>query len=74
MKKAILLACISICIVTISCNNEKQGEGTHQHDDGSTHTDHDTTAPKQEEFTIGDSTKKDTTGDHTHEDGKKHSH
>jgi hypothetical protein len=75
MKKAIITALIGIATVTIiSCGNNTETK-THTHDDGSTHADHDTTKPKQQEFVVGDTTKKDTVGkQHTHKDGKKHSH
>lgn len=68
-----LLASISVFVLTSSCNNNSDSKNTHQHDDGSTHADHDTTKPVQQEFNVVDSTKKDTTT-HTHDDGKKHSH
>ncbi len=73
MKKLILLASISIFVITSSCNNNSETKNTHQHDDGSTHTDHDTSKPVQQEFNVADTTKKDSTT-HSHDDGKKHSH
>jgi hypothetical protein len=75
MKKAIITAFIGIASLTfISCANNTESK-THTHEDGSTHADHDTTKPAQEEFVVADTTKKDTTGkEHTHKDGEKHSH
>lgn len=61
-------------LAMISCDNNT-GTKTHTHEDGSTHSDHDTTKPAQEEFVVGDSTSKDTTAkEHTHKVGEKHSH
>ena len=74
MKKLLLIS--SICAAMffiVSCNNDNSKTDTHVHDDGSTHQDHDTTKPVQQEFNVGDTTKKDTSA-HTHEDGKKHTH
>ncbi|MFT3845483.1 MAG: hypothetical protein QM725_10545 [Lacibacter sp.] len=73
MKKALLIASIAVFALTTSCNNNSKPEGTHTHEDGSTHDDHDTTKPVQQEFNVADTTKKDTTT-HTHADGEKHSH
>jgi hypothetical protein len=75
MKKAIVIALIGIASFTvISCGNNTENK-THTHEDGSTHADHDTTKPAQQEFTVGDTTSKDTTAnEHTHKDGEKHSH
>jgi hypothetical protein len=72
MKKIILFGCFATSLLIISCNNTKKESGTHTHDDGSTHTDHDTTKPVQQEFNVADTTKKDTS--HTHDNGDKHSH
>jgi hypothetical protein len=81
-----ILSIGSICLITlftISCADDIKDPGTHTHEDGSTHTDHDTTKPAQQEFTVGDSTHTDSTGKHkhadstkkhTHADGKKHTH
>jgi hypothetical protein len=73
MKKLLLLASIAAFVFTTSCNNNSTKEKEHMHDDGSTHSDHDTTKPVQQEFNVADTTKKDTTT-HTHADGEKHSH
>lgn len=73
MKKVLLLASISAFVLTTSCNNGTEKKDTHTHDDGSTHADHDTTKPVQQEFNVADTTKKDTST-HTHADGEKHSH
>jgi hypothetical protein len=79
MKKAIFCAFIGIATLSmISCGNNAETNAetkTHTHDDGSTHADHDTSKPAQQEFVVGDSTAKDTTAkEHTHKDGEKHSH
>ncbi len=73
MKKILLLASISVFVLITSCNNNSKTENTHKHSDGSTHDDHDTTKPAQQEFNVADTTKKDTTT-HTHADGEKHTH
>ena len=75
MKKVIITALIGLAsMAVISCGNNTDSK-THTHEDGSTHADHDTTKPVQEEFVVGDTTNKDTTGkEHTHKDGEKHSH
>jgi hypothetical protein len=74
MKRIFLFASIALLATITSCNNNSKSEGTHTHDDGSTHTDHkDTVKPVQQEFNVSDTTKKDTTT-HTHADGEKHSH
>ena len=76
MKKVFLIGSISICLAMSACNNDKKEPDTHAHDDGSTHADHDTTKPQQQEFSVSDSTNiKDTTDkQHIHKDGEKHSH
>ena len=73
MKKILLLAGISAFVFSTSCNNKTEANGNHLHDDGSTHADHDTSKPVQQEFNVNDSIKKDTSI-HTHDDGKKHDH
>ncbi len=76
MKKAIFITLILGAItITSSCgSNTSKSEGTHSHEDGSTHTDHkDTVKPVQQEFNVSDTTKNDTTS-HKHGDGEKHSH
>jgi hypothetical protein len=73
MKKLLLSASIAAFVLITSCNNNSKTEKTHTHDDGSTHAEHDTTKPAQQEFNVADTTKKDTTT-HTHADGEKHSH
>lgn len=77
MKKAmfiVLLAAAAFMFNSCAGNSNEKTDGTHQHDDGSTHTDHaDTSKPVQQEFNMTDSTKKDSSA-HTHEEGKEHSH
>ncbi len=73
MKKVLLLASMSAFVLITSCNNGTEKKDTHKHKDGSTHADHDTTKPAQQEFNVADTTKNDTTT-HTHKDGEKHSH
>ena len=73
MKKVLITASmVLIACIAISCNNS-QDSNTHKHEDGSTHTDHDTTKPKQQEFKA-DSARKESTVEHTHDDSTKHSH
>ena len=75
MRKALLFACICAFMFGSSCNNNKTSkEGTHTHSDGSTHDDHDTTKPAQQEFNVTDTSGKKDTGIHTHDDGTKHAH
>jgi hypothetical protein len=58
-----------------SCGNAPEVKEGHTHSDGTTHADHDTTKPAQQEFTAVDSSSKTSdTASHTHEDGKKHAH
>jgi hypothetical protein len=74
MKKVIINAFMGIAsLIMISCDNNTESV-THTHEDGSTHADHDTSKPVQEEFVVGDTTNKDTTKEHTHKNGEKHSH
>lgn len=74
MKKNMFAMAVAIGLFAASCNNQKPAEGTHQHEDGSTHVDHEHTATdttKQEEFKV-DTTKTDTT--HVHDESKPHTH
>jgi hypothetical protein len=74
MKTSIVRAMLCVAVImTISCSNSSD-EKTHLHDDGTSHADHDTTKPAQQEFSVGDSAIADTTKEHSHADGKKHSH
>jgi hypothetical protein len=76
MKKTLVIG--SLCTILLcfgSCSDNQSEQGTHTHNDGSTHADHDTTKPKQEEFKVTDSSQKDSTPkEHTHADGEKHTH
>lgn len=70
-----------VILAMIACNpsakehSHGDSAGTHTHEDGSTHADHDTAAPAQETFTPADTLQKlDTVKTHTHGDGKTHSH
>jgi hypothetical protein len=76
MKKIFVFALFAIALVSYSCNDNSTKEpGTHTHDDGTTHTDHDTTKPNQQEFKVGDSTHTDSTHkEHSHGDSTKHTH
>ncbi|MDX2046392.1 MAG: hypothetical protein SFU87_06380 [Chitinophagaceae bacterium] len=76
MKKLLFLLFVTAFISFISCNNNTKTESTdtHTHADGSTHEDHDTSKPLQQEFKVADSAAKKDTGTHTHPDGAKHSH
>ena len=75
MKNTILATLICIALFSIvSCGNSPESK-THTHEDGSTHADHDTKKPEQEEFVVSDTINTDTISkEHTHEDGVKHSH
>jgi hypothetical protein len=79
MKNSILFIAI-LTLLFIACNGNKQHShqeaGTHTHDDGSVHKDHDANQAKQEEFAVGADTTshtKDTSKAHSH-DGHGHSH
>ncbi|HCL06538.1 MAG TPA: hypothetical protein DHW64_11505 [Chitinophagaceae bacterium] len=76
MKKSIFIALIcSASLAMFSCDNAPEVKEGHTHSDGTTHADHDTTKPVQQEFNAADSSSKTAdTSAHTHEDGKKHSH
>ena len=74
MKRAFLF--VLLCNATIlfySCGSNSETK-THTHTDGSTHADHDTTKPSQQEFNVTDTAKITDTTTHTHEDGETHSH
>jgi protein involved in sex pheromone biosynthesis len=77
MKKTLSILALSVFLFA-ACNNSSEKsheEGTHTHDDGSTHADHakaDTT--KQEEFSVAGDTTKAAEKTHKHEDGKEHKH
>lgn len=73
MKKILLLTSISAFVSITSCNSGTEKKDSHIHDDGSTHTNHDTIKPVQQEFNVADTVKKDTTT-HTHAGGEKHAH
>ena len=71
MKKLILgLSLFSFFAIACGDASHDHGDGTHTHEDGSTHTDHDTTTYHQEEFDAVN----DSTSSHTHEDGSSHTH
>jgi len=75
MKKTMLAMAVAIGLFAASCSNEKKADGTHQHEDGSTHTDHDSTSVDttvQEEFKV-DSVSTDS-ATHSHDGGKPHTH
>lgn len=76
MKSIFSIGAIAIALLILGCNDATKESGTHTHDDGSTHSDHDTTMPVQQEFKVADSTMHatDSSKEHTHDDGKKHSH
>ena len=74
MKKVLLISSICTALFFVSsCGNNNSQTDTHIHEDGSTHSDHDTAKPEQQEFNVNDTLKKDTSV-HTHKDGEKHSH
>jgi hypothetical protein len=76
MKKMLLIGSMSAALFVLNaCGNNQPAENTHTHEDGSTHADHDTTKPNQQEFKVGDTTHADTSGKpHTHADGEQHTH
>lgn len=78
MKKAFLFTGTLCTLLFFAACNDQATSGTHQHEDGSTHSDHtpDTAKLQQQEFVVGDSTQKDTTTKevHTHDGGEPHAH
>ena len=82
MKKTMLCTGFALLLFSIvSCGDDKANDaGTHKHDDGAVHKDHnaDSAKPQQEEFNVTDSVsvKVDsaTKKEHTHKDGKPHTH
>ncbi len=75
MKKIFFSGCLSVILFSVVACNDNSKADTHTHEDGTTHADHDTTKPAQEEFNVTDTTNKDTAGKvHTHKDGETHSH
>ena len=75
MKKMLFTGSIAALCLFTSCANNQQDQGTHTHEDGSTHAGHDTTKPNQQEFTPADSAHTDTPGkSHTHKEGATHAH
>jgi hypothetical protein len=78
MKKVFFFVGTLCTLLFLAACNDQPKANTHQHEDGSVHSDHaaDTAKPQQQEFTIGDSTQTDTTTKdvHTHKDGETHSH
>jgi hypothetical protein len=84
MKKVFLFVSTLCTLVFFVACSDQSKTNTHQHEDGSTHSDHapDTSKLQQQEFTVGDSAQTDTTTkevhthkeEHTHQDGKKHTH
>jgi hypothetical protein len=67
MKKVFVLF-IALSLFVFSCGKKAENtDGTHVHDDGSMHADHETDTTKQEEFKVaGDSTEHG--HDHEHND------
>jgi major membrane immunogen (membrane-anchored lipoprotein) len=72
MKK-IFIAAIAASFLLAGCG--KKSEGTHTHEDGTEHADHDTPTG-QEEFNATDSAhhESDSTEHHDHHDSKDHTH
>lgn len=81
MKKLLFSMTVAGMLFT-ACNGKKNEEhghdhtdGTHQHEDGAAHPNHETDSVTQEEFTVGkDSTATKEAHDHQHENGEKHDH
>lgn len=69
MKKIMLAMAIAIGLFAASCNNEKPAEGTHTHDDGTVHSDHEHNTDTTLKTAPADTVKTDTTDAH-----KGHSH
>jgi hypothetical protein len=82
MKRTMLCTGFALLLFSIiGCGDDKAKEpGTHTHDDGSVHKDHngDSAKPQQQEFKVTDSpaVKVDSADkkEHTHKDGKPHTH
>ena len=76
MKKMLVIGSLYAVLLSLgSCTDNQSQEGTHTHDGGSTHADHDTTKPNQQEFNVSDSAQTDSSGKpHTHKDGETHTH
>jgi hypothetical protein len=77
MKKLLVITMLLGGLFT-ACTNQAKEENSHQHEDGSTHADHDAaqTPTNQEEFSV-DTLRTDTTtkdSSHSHEGGKEHKH
>jgi hypothetical protein len=70
MKK-LCLAVIAALFLFASC--AKKSEGTHTHEDGTEHADHDATT-EQEEFNASDSTHHDHDSTDHHHDSTTHKH
>ena len=76
-----LLLSMTVLAMLTACNTKKtdehghdHAEGTHQHEDGSTHENQETAAP-QEEFTVSsNSTSTQEAHDHQHAAGEEHQH
>jgi hypothetical protein len=65
--RTLALALAASLFIFSACGN-KQTEGTHTHDDGSTHADHTADTTHQEEFNAADS------AEHHHHDSTDHEH
>lgn len=81
MKK-LLLSVAVIGMLFTACREKKSEDhghdhtdGTHQHEDGEEHANHETDTVSQEEFTVGkDSAATKEAHDHDHENGEDHKH
>jgi hypothetical protein len=83
MKNSIALFCIA-ALLSVGCGNKNSSEhshdgedahehGTHQHEDGTIHDDHDEENHQQEEFKVKpDSTATDSTHSHGEDGDHKH--
>ncbi|ESU25064.1 hypothetical protein FEDK69T_02540 [Flavobacterium enshiense DK69] len=79
--KQLLLSMTVLAILT-ACDTKKadehghdHSEGTHQHEDGSAHENHEEATTPQEEFTVGsDSTSTQEAHNHKYAVGKEHQH
>jgi hypothetical protein len=82
MKNILFTIAILVFLLSSCNNNSSEKAGTHVHDDGTEHSDHDNgneKTPDQEEFEVKDSLpdekeslKSDDKTMHTHDDGHEH--
>lgn len=64
MKKTMFAMAVAVGLFTASCNNEKPAEGTHTHEDGTVHSDHEHAADTTLKTLPADSANIDTADAH----------